>query len=276
MSCDRALRTSVITLLILGGCSPGSRPAESTRVLLATTTSTANSGLLDHILPAFREQTGIRVDAVAVGTGAALRLAERGDADLVLAHDPGAEAAFVAKGCGEARIPLMRNDFILVGPAPDPASVEDCGGIIEAFRRIAVRRSPFVSRGDSSGTHARELSVWREAGVNHPGAWYLDSGQGMAGCLVLADEVSAYALTDRATFVALADRLHLRLLVAGDSLLGNPYSLIVVDPGLRPGGNHAGARRLVAWLISPEGRRRIAEFRVRGEMLFVPEGGPPG
>lgn len=276
MSCNRARLATALAVLLVGCDAPLPRTGEASRVLLATTTSTANSGLLDHLLPIFQRQTGIRVDAVAVGTGAALRLAERGDADLVLVHDPRAEEAFVARGSGEARIPLMRNDFVLVGPATDPASVEACGGTIEAFRRIARRGSPFVSRGDSSGTHARELSLWRLAGVLRPGAWCLEAGQGMAGCLTLADEMSAYALTDRATFLALADRLQLRPLVQGDSLLANPYSLILVDPRLRAGGNHAGARRLVEWLTSLEGRRRIADFRARGEMLFVPEGGPPG
>jgi tungstate transport system substrate-binding protein len=239
-------------------------------VLLATTTSTANTGLLDEILPAFEAETGIRVRYVAVGTGAALRLGMNGDADAVLAHDPEAEEAFVRAGHGIARIPVMWNDFVILGPPDDPAGIASERTAAGAFRRIAARGARFVSRGDGSGTHLKELALWRHAGAVPTGRFYAEAGQGMGACLVIADESGSYILSDRATFLARGDSLRLGVLFEGDPVLTNPYSIIAVAPERRPGGNPHGARRLIEWLTSSEGQRRIAEFRANGHRLFHP------
>lgn len=240
------------------------------RVLLATTTSAANSGLLDLLLPQFEIETGIHVDALVVGSGIALQYGESGDVDVLLTHDPEAERRFVAGGFGLARLPLMSSDFVLLGPRSDPASVAGSLNVEEAFRRVAAREATFVSRGDSSGTHMREREIWRRAGVTPAGPWYLDAGQGMATCLNLASEKSAYTLSDRGTFLALRKQMQLSILVEGDSILANPYSIIAVSPARRRGGNIEGAQRLIEWLRSPAGQQRIGALRIEGEPLFFP------
>ena len=253
-------------------CSPTADLAAAgpPAVLVATTTSTANTGLLDTLFAAFENETGIRVRYIAVGTGAALRLGMNGDADVVLAHDPDAEEAFVRAGYGTARVPLMANDFVLLGPPSDPAGAASAPTAADAFRRIAERQARFVSRGDSSGTHMKEAGLWRQAGISPSGRWYVDAGQGMGACLVLAAESRAYVLSDRATFHARGDSLQLRILHEGDPALSNPYSVIAVSPERRPGGSAVGARRLIAWLTSEDGQHRIAAFRSNGHVLFLP------
>ena len=240
-------------------------------IRLATTTSTENSGLLEALLPAFEKQTGYRVHVIAVGTGKALRMARDGDVDVVLVHAPKAEQAFVKEGHGEKRYPVMHNDFVLVGPPADPAGVRSATSAADAFRRIAAVGALFVSRGDDSGTHKKELSLWRAAGIQPHDAWYREAGQGMGKVLQMADEMGAYTLTDRGTWLAMKDHLRLALLYQGDAGLFNPYHIIPVNPARHPRVNHAGALALVQWLTGSEGQARIAAFRKEGQQLFVPD-----
>ncbi len=265
------LARSVFILAFLCAC-PREAPlgVSSSRVLLGTTTSAANSGLLDSLLPAFERETGIHVDQLPVGSGVALKYGENGDVDVVLTHDPEAEEAFVRRGFGVSRVPLMYSDFVILGPPTDPASVSGSPTAAEAFNRIAARGMAFVSRGDGSGTHMRERQIWKQAGVAPAGPWYVEAGQGMGTCLMLASEKEAYILSDRGTYVARRDKTSLSILLEGDPILANPYSIIAVSPGRRPGGNHEGALRLIEWLRSPEGQGRIAAFHVGGRPLFFP------
>ncbi len=213
----------------LGGCER--EPAPPAKLLrLATTTSTENSGLLDVLLPASRERTGIEVQVMPMGTGKALRTARDGNCDVVLVHAPEAEADFVRAGWGVNRRGVMYNDFVLLGPAGDPAGVRGCGSAAEAMRRIAAARAAFVSRGDGSGTHRKEMALWRVSGVSPSGPWYRSVGQGMGQALTMADEMRAYVLADRGTFLKFREGLDLTELFSADAALHNPYSAIAVNP----------------------------------------------
>lgn len=254
-----------------GACS---RSDESGRTLrVATTTSVEHSGLLAHLLPTFTGQTGIAVQVLVVGTGQALKLAEHGDVDAVLVHDPEAEEAFVAAGHGLARRPLMRNDFILVGPPGDPAGIRGGRDVARALRTIREAEAPFVSRGDLSGTHQAEKRLWRAAGVEIPYPGYLEAGQGQLQALTIASERGAYALSDSATYAAARGRLALDLLVAGEPRLVNRYSGIAVNPDRHPGTRAVAATRFLDWLSSAEGQRLIGSLAVDGRPLFVPDTG---
>ncbi len=259
-----------VGLALTIGCSQ--RTTASRTVTLATTTSTQDSGLLDDLLPDFRQQTGIEVKVVAVGTGQALELGRRGDADVVLTHAPAVEERFMAEGFGSERHPVMYNAFVLVGPNADPAGVERTTSAVEAFRQIAQAGSAFISRGDESGTHQKEREIWTKAGLDPKGSWYLQSGSGMAQALRMAQEKQAYLLTDRATFLALRKELNLGLLVQGDALLRNRYAVIVVNPQKHPHVRHEAARQFAGFLVSPETQRKIADFGKDkyGEALFFP------
>ncbi|MFQ5670143.1 MAG: substrate-binding domain-containing protein [Acidobacteriota bacterium] len=259
--------------LLFPACSlPGARaPA---RVRLATTTSTDHSGLLEAILPPFEERQGIEVQVLAVGTGQALALGERGEVDLLLVHARQREDAFMAGGHGSERRDIMWNDFVILGPPADPAGVRHKKDAAAALARIASTSSPFISRGDDSGTHIRERSLWKKAGGVPEGKdFYTEAGQGMGNCLILADEKRAYVLSDRGTYLAFAARVDLEVLVEGDPGLLNPYGAILVNPARHPHVHAAAARRLLDYLTSPEGQRRIGAFRVGGEMLFHPVAG---
>jgi tungstate transport system substrate-binding protein len=248
-------------------------------VTLATTTSTQDSGLLDALVPLFRGQTGIEVQVVAVGTGQALELGRRGDADVLLVHDPAAEEKFMAEGHGSRRRPVMHNDFILVGPAADLAGVKGQKSAVAAFAQVARSGAPFVSRGDESGTHALELALWRRAKVEPRGAWYLQAGAGMGQVLRLAGEKRAYALTDRGTFLAQRRGLGLVVLCEGDPMLLNRYSVILVSPDKHPHVRREPAQRFADFLLSPEAQGVIAGFGKDrfGEPLFFPgAAGPAG
>ena len=253
--------------------------AQSTQIRLATTTSTRDAGLLDVLLPLFERQTGYRVTLIAVGSGQALELGRRGDADLVLSHAPAAERALTDSGYFVTRRLVMHNDFLIVGPAADPASVRGMNAAVAAVTRIAERHARFVSRGDRSGTHQRELELWRRAAVTPPpaGSWYIESCQGMGAALQLADEKQAYILTDRATYVAWRDRLQLVPLVEGDSLLYNVYHVLEINPQNSPRVNVRGGRALADFLVAPEAQKLIGEFgkeRFQAS-LFVPDAGKP-
>jgi tungstate transport system substrate-binding protein len=245
--------------------------AQAQAVRMATTTSTANTGLLDYLLPKFRERTGITVQYVAVGTGAALKIGEQGDADVVLVHDRESEEKFVAAGFGVNRRDVMYNDFVIVGAPADPAQIRGMKDAAEALKRIRDAGSAFVSRGDRSGTHLRELQLWRATGVEPKWeGYYLSIGQGMGTALIMAYEKRGYALTDRGTYLAYLKKTDLQVMVEGDSRLNNPYSVIAVNPSRQPRINHAGAMKLIDWLTADEGQRAIAEYKVGGAQLFFP------
>ncbi len=264
----RPLRAGIFAVLALTVTAYWWEPDPRTVMRLATTTSTANSGLLDHVLPEFERDSGIRVDFIPVGTGRALRYGRSGEVDAVLVHAPPAEEEFVARGFGVERVPVMWNDFVLLGPPRDPARLDSAPGAAEALRRIEASASVFVSRGDDSGTHRKERAMWREAGLDPRGDWYLDAGQGMGPCLLMADEKEAYILADRGTFLSMRARLELRIVYEGDPALRNPYALIAVNPTHCSDVRHAEANELISWLTSPRGQALIADFRVDGEPLF--------
>lgn len=237
---------------------------------MSSTTSVDNTGLLKAILPHFEKRTGIQVQVLAVGTGQALKLAEMGDVDVVFVHDRIAEDAFIAAGFGINRLAVMHNDFVIVGPADDPAGAR--GGDVEAaLKKIADTQSIFVSRGDESGTHKAELRLWKAAGIQPQGEWYLESGQGQRLNLNMADEKKAYCLIDRATFLTAEAQVDLKILVEGDRRLHNPYSVIPVNPARHPEAGFTEAMALAGWLTSAEGQKLIGDFKVQGKVLFHPD-----
>ena len=255
--------------LVLG--VPGARAGDF--ITVASTTSTQNAGLFDHLLPLFEAETGIEVRVVAVGTGQALRLARNGDADLLLVHDKPSEEAFVAEGYGSERFDLMYNDFVVVGPAADPAGIAGAGDAAAALASIAAVEAPFVSRGDDSGTHRREQALWAAAGVDPTGAsgtWYREAGQGMGATLNTATMMEAYTLADRGTWLSMRGRLDLRILAEGDARLRNQYGITLVSPRRHPHVKAVLARRFAEWLLSPTGQAAIDGFTIDGERLFIP------
>jgi len=270
------LSASALVVLAVGACecrkAEHAAQAGPARVLrLATTTSTEDSGLLTVLLPPFAEKHGIKVEVVAVGSGKAITLGRNGDVDVILVHDPEAEKKFVGDGAGVNRRNVMHNDFVVVGPASDPAGIKGMTDAAGAFERIGNSRSAFVSRGDESGTHVKEKSLWREADVEQGGGWYLAAGQGMGAVLNIASEKQAYAITDRGTWVALRGKLDLTLLLEGDPRLANPYGVIAVNQARHPEARYMDAMLFIAWLTSVEGQELIAGFKVDGETLFSPD-----
>ncbi|MEJ2621710.1 MAG: extracellular solute-binding protein [Candidatus Thiodiazotropha sp.] len=239
-------------------------------IRLATTTSTDNSGLLNQLLPEFQADTGYNVHVIAVGTGKALRMGRDGDVDVVLVHARAAEDEFVAQGYGEKRFGVMYNDFVIVGPQSDPAGLANAKHATTALQLIADHQANFVSRGDDSGTHKKELGLWKKAAVTPQGQWYREAGQGMGKVLQIAAEMDAYTLTDRGTWLAYAKKSPLKISFEGDPQLFNPYGIIAVNPKRYPDTNHQGAKALINWLISPEGQERINNFRIAGNQLFTP------
>jgi tungstate transport system substrate-binding protein len=241
-------------------------------IVVASTTSTEQSGLFRHILPRFLAMSGIEVRVVALGTGQALDLARRGDADVVLVHDPEAERRFVAEGHGVKRHEVMHNDFVIVGPRDDPARAAG-RDVVHALLRIARARAPFVSRADRSGTHAAELRYWKAAGIDierAKGPWYRETGSGMGPALNTAAALDAYALSDRGTWLSFRNRGGLAILAQGDPRLFNPYGAILVNPERHPHVRARAGQRFIDWLTSPEGKAAIASFRIDGEQLFFP------
>ena len=242
-------------------------------ITVASTTSTENSGLFAHILPPFEAATGIDVRVVALGTGQALDVARRGDADVVFVHDTAAEQAFVADGYGVERRDVMYNDFVLVGPQADPARVAGSRDVAAALAAIASVRAPFVSRGDRSGTHATELRLWHAADIDieaGKGPWYRETGAGMGATLNTASAMDAYVLADRGTWLAFGNRGSLRILLEGDPRLFNPYGVILVNPARHPHVKQADAQAFIDWLTSRDGQAAIASFRIHGEQAFFP------
>ena len=258
------------SLMLVLGLLAGPVHAEETLVV-ASTTSTEQSGLFGWILPKFEQSTGIRVRVVAVGTGQALDIGRRGDADVLLVHDRAAEDKFVAEGYGSYRQDVMYNDFVFIGPKDDPAKIRNAGSALNALKAIAASGQPFISRGDKSGTHAAELRLWKDAGVDPKGlAGYKETGSGMGPTLNMAAATNAYTLSDRATWYAFRNRRDLDLVLAGDPVLFNPYGVIPVNPARHPHVKKDAAERFARWLTSPAGQEAIASFRADGQQVFFP------
>lgn len=264
--------------VLLAAVLATSAPSLGETIRVASTTSTEASGLFDHILPEFARTTGIRVRVIAVGTGQAIRLARRGDADILLVHHRPSEEAFVREGYGLRRHPLMYNDFVIVGPASDPAGIRGSTDAVTALRKIGGARAVFLSRGDDSGTHRRERSLWQASGIapSERTGWYREIGAGMGRTLNTAAAMPAYTLVDRGTWLSFGNRGPLRLLVEGDRRLRNPYGVIAVDPKKHPHVKAKAALRFVAWLVSAAGQRAIGSFRIDGRILFHPAARNPG
>jgi tungstate transport system substrate-binding protein len=258
----------------LGGCGGGGADADRAPVILATTTSTQDSGLLDALIPAFERESGHRVKTIAAGSGEAIAMGSRGEADVVLAHSPAAEEILMAEGKGGSRRTVMHNDYVIVGPAADPAGVRG-GGAVDALERIAAAETPFVSRGDDSGTHAFELGLWEDAGRAPAGDWYQESGQGMGATLQIANDKDAYTITDRGTHLATQSARDLEVLVEGGAGLLNVYHVIDIAPEAGERVNAEGGKALADWLVSPAAQAIIETFGAAefGEPLFVPDAG---
>jgi tungstate transport system substrate-binding protein len=243
---------------------------DAVSMVMASTTSTEQSGLFAHLLPQFKKATGIDIKVVALGTGQALDMARRGDADVVLVHDQAAEEKLVADGFGLARLPVMYNDFVLVGPATDPAAARGTD-IVAALKKLSTSNTAFISRGDKSGTHAAELRFWEMAGAaNKKGSGYKECGCGMGPALNMAASTGAYVLTDRGTWLSFKNRSGLSVLVQEDKKLFNQYGVMVVNPAKHPHVKSTEAKQFVNWIISPAGQTAIASYRVGGEQLFFP------
>lgn len=262
----------MLAALPLAGQAQDATPRVAGDVILATTTSTADTGLLDSLAPIFKEETGYTLKPIAVGSGAALELGEKGEADVLLVHSPAAEVAFMDAGFGTERRTVMYNDFVIVGPASDPACIAGASGAGAAMQRIADSASPFVSRGDDSGTHALEKKLWATIGLTPEGGWYTEAGSGMGDTLNIASERQAYTIADRGTFLALKDRLDLEVLVEGDPALLNIYHVILTNPGNGQHIDTTGGNAFLDFLLEPSTQAFIGDFGVKefGEPLFTP------
>ena len=270
------LKLALAIFALLSLAIPISRAADDF-IIVQSTTSTQNSGLFEHILPLFTEKTGIEVRVVAVGTGQALKNAEKGDGDVVLVHSQLDEETFVSEGWGVKRYPVMYNDFIIVGPAADPARIAGMKQAPDALKKIATAQSLFASRADDSGTHKAELKLWQQAGVNpkaSSGSWYLETGSGMGATLNTAVGKQAYALTDRGTWLAFANKDDFRVLVEGDDKLFNQYGVILVNPAKHPNVKAKEGQAFIDWLTGPEGQAAIADYKIDGQQLFFPNARP--
>ncbi|MCS5695090.1 substrate-binding domain-containing protein [Desulfofundulus thermocisternus] len=274
----------LFALVLVAGCSSGNtqgkaeqgQPAPQNRdVILATTTSTQDSGLLDVLIPEFEKKTGYKVKTIAVGTGQALEMGKKGEADVLLVHAPKAEKELVDSGVGINYRLVMHNDFIVVGPENDPAGISSAQNTVEAFKKIAQTRSTFVSRGDESGTHKKEKDIWKEAGITPGGKWYQEAGTGMGNTLNIASEKGGYTLSDRATYLANQKHLKLKILYEGDKTLLNIYHVMQVNPEKFSKVNAEGAKAFVDFMVSPETQQIIGKFGVDkyGQPLFFPDAG---
>ncbi len=269
-----------VTILLIAGCiaPPQEAPQsdkEPAKLILATTTSTYNSGLLDVLNPVFQKKFNAIVEVHSLGTGKAIKMARDGEADLLLVHARSKEDIFLEEGYGVNRRDVMLNDFIVVGPRSDPADIRGSRKALEAFRKIAKSKSAFFSRGDDSGTHAKEKEIWKLAGIEPTGEWYQSTGQGMGNTLTIANEKQGYTLTDRGTYLAYKGRIDLEIMVegpvkGGDELLSNPYAIIAVNPGKYPDRNYQLAMAYIGFITSPEGQELIGNYKKLGEQLFYP------
>ena len=257
----------------------GDASAADKFITVASTTSTANSGLFDYILPMFEKKTGIQVRVVAVGTGQAIRQAQNGDADVLFVHHRPSEEKFVAEGYGVKRFDVMYNDFVVVGPKNDPAGIKGDKDVADAFKKIAAAKAPFCSRGDNSGTNKKEMELWKASGTDAKaasGSWYRETGSGMGATLNTAAGMDAYALTDRGTWLSFENRGSLAIVVEGDARLFNPYGVILVNPKKFPHVKAAEGQAFIDWVVSKEGQAAIASYKRGGEQLFFPNAGGVG
>jgi tungstate transport system substrate-binding protein len=264
----------IVVAMLVGLTSLG---AAGEYIVVQSTTSTQNSGLLDVILPRFTAKTGIEVRVVAVGTGQAIKNAQNGDGDVLLVHSKAAEEKLVADGWGVKRFDVMYNDYLIAGPKADPAGVMGLEDAVEALKRIAAAQAPFASRGDDSGTHKAELALWKEAGIDvkaASGSWYRDTGSGMGATLNVAAGMDAYVLTDRGTWISFANKANLVVAVEGDRRLFNQYGVILVNPEKHPKVKAGAGQAFIDWLAGPEGQKAIADFKIEGEQLFFPNAQP--
>jgi len=248
-------------------------------ITVASTTSTEQSGLFKHLLPAYEKKTGVQVRVVALGTGQALDMARRGDADVVFVHARAAEEKFIAEGYGVKRLPVMYNDFVLVGPKSDPAKIAGGKDIVEALRKVKAHAAPFVSRGDRSGTHMAELGLWKQSGIDiasDKGPWYRDTGQGMGPALNSASSMNGYILTDRATWISFKNRGDLTIVVEGDKRLFNQYGVILVNPEKHKHVKKELGQAFIDWVVSPDGQKAIADYKIGSDQLFFPNAGQEG
>jgi tungstate transport system substrate-binding protein len=267
---SRFLTGALIVAFIVAGVSA---QAEDKSIVVASTTSTQDSGLFGYILPLFEERTGIKVRVIAQGTGQALDTGRRCDADVVFVHAKAQEEKFVAEGSGVKRSQVMYNDFVLVGPKSDPAGIKGEKDIVAAFRAIAEKGAPFVSRGDKSGTHAAELALWRAANLDPAKAnasWYREIGQGMGAALNIANAMNAYTLSDRGTWISFKNKGDLDIVVEGDNRLANQYGVILVNPGKCPSVKKDLGQAFIDWLISSDGQNAIRSYKIDGQQLFFP------
>ena len=277
-----SLRKSIFALMAIVGIAislPGHATAQEKSIIVASTTSTKDSGLFDHLLPLFTMKTGIAVNVVAVGTGQALDIARLGDADVVFVHNKAAEQTFVAEGHGVKRHPVMYYDFVLIGPKNDPAGIKGSTDIAKALRAIKDKQATFISRGDNSGTHLFELMIWnKDVGINiqkQSGSWYQPIERGMEGTLRIARARDAYVLSDRGTWISFKSRGDLQILVEGDRRMFNQYGVILVNPDKHPNVKTEFGQAFIDWLVSPEGQRSIANYKIDGEELFYPNADDP-
>jgi tungstate transport system substrate-binding protein len=275
-------RRFFITAAALGAviaATPVTSAQEEKSIVVSSTTSTQDSGLFGHILPLFKQKTGIEVKVVAQGTGQALDTGRRGDADVVFVHAKSAEEKFLAEGEGVKRYPVMYNDFVLIGPKSDPAGIKGMKDVAKALQTIKEKQAPFISRGDRSGTHIAELSLWnKDAGIDiekDKGAWYKSIGQGMGAALNTAGASNAYVLSDRGTWLSFKNKGDLQILVEGDKRLFNQYGVILVNPAKHPNVKKDLGQQFIDWLVSPEGQKAIANYKINGEQLFYPNASDP-
>lgn len=269
---------ALLAIAVLSSVVTAPTSAQDTSILVASTTSTQDSGLFGHLLPLFKAATGIEVKVVALGTGQALDVGRRGDADIVFVHAKPEEEKFLAEGFGVRRYPVMYNDFVLIGPKSDPAGVKGSTDIAAALRAIKDKNATFISRGDRSGTHVAELRLWKDAGIDiaaDKGDWYKAIGQGMGAALNTAAAANAYLLADRGTWLSFRNKADLDIVVQGDKRLFNQYGVMLVNPAKHPTVKKAAGQRFIDWLISPQGQRAIADYKVGGEQLFFPNAGDP-
>jgi tungstate transport system substrate-binding protein len=268
----------LFVVLILAAALPALMPsaaqAKKSKIPLlrmATTTSTVDSGLLDYLLPFFEKEFKVKMEVISVGTGNAIKLGQSGDVDVILVHARSAEDQFVADGYGVNRRDVMHNDFLIVGPKSNPDGLKKDDKAADAFNIIAEKQTPFISRGDKSGTDIKEKEIWKAAGITPSGKWFLESGQGMGATLTMADEIGAYTLVDRATFIAYAAKVKLAPAVEGDPGLFNPYGVIAVNPKKSKYVKYDLAMKFVGWITSDAGQKLIGEYKVKGVQLFIPD-----
>jgi len=277
MALKRMNTIQVILLMLAMYTAPASWAQNF--ITVASTTSTEQSGLFKHLLPAYEKKTGVQVRVVALGTGQALDMARRGDADVVFVHARSAEEKFIAEGYGVKRLPVMYNDFVLIGPKSDPAKIAGGKDILDALRKVKAAEAPFVSRGDRSGTHMAELDLWKLAGVDiaaDKGPWYRDTGQGMGPALNTASSMNGYILADRGTWISFKNRSDLTILVEGDKRLFNQYGVILVNPEKHWHVKKELGQAFIDWVVSPDGQKAIADYKIGGEQLFFPNANDKG